>query len=179
MKLEDQQAIQLYFTDETGFSLTPSIPYGWIPQGEQWSIRSAKDRVCNLFGLLSRKGDLKVYSTPKNINSNFIIECIDEIADQIEMPTVLVMDNAPWHKSKLVIAKQTEWNEKGLYLFYLPTYSPQLNLIETLWRKIKYEWLRPNDYLSAKNLKEALFNIITQYGNEYSINISKNFFSVY
>jgi len=51
MKLEDQQAVQLYFTDETGFKLTPDIPYGWIPEGEQWSIRSAKDRVCNFFGL--------------------------------------------------------------------------------------------------------------------------------
>jgi hypothetical protein len=30
MKLEDQQALQLYFTDETGFGLTPNIPYGWL-----------------------------------------------------------------------------------------------------------------------------------------------------
>jgi len=178
MKLEDQQAIQLYFTDETGFNLTPSIPYGWIPTGKQWSIRSAKDRVCNLFGLLSREGDLKVYSTTQSINSRFIIECVDEIADQIQMPTVLVMDNAPWHKSELVKAKQTEWNEKGLYLFYLPTYSPHLNLIETLWRKIKYEWLRPQDYLSAKKLRDALFNIITRYDDEFSVNISKNFFAI-
>ena len=176
MKLEDQQAIQLYFTDETGFSLTPNIPYGWIPIGEQWSIRSAKDRVCNLFGLLSRKGNLMAYSTHQNINSNFIIECIDEIVDQIQMPTVLVMDNAPWHRSKLIKTKQCEWNKKGLYLFYLPTYSPHLNLIETLWRKIKYEWLRPQDYLSAKKLKEALFKIITKYDDEFSVNISKNFF---
>jgi len=178
MKLEDQQAVQLYFTDETGFKLTPDIPYGWIPEGEQWSIRSAKDRVCNLFGLLSRKGSLKVYSTDRNINSAFVIECIDEIADLIQIPTVLVMDNAPWHRSESVKAKQTEWNEKGLYLFYLPTYSPHLNLIETLWRKIKYEWLRPQDYLSAESMKEALFNIITHYNDEYSVNISKNFFSI-
>ena len=76
MKLEDQQAVQLYFTDETGFKLTPDIPYGWIPEGKQLSIRSAKDRVCNFFGLLSRKGSLKVYSTDQNINSTFVIECI-------------------------------------------------------------------------------------------------------
>lgn len=178
MNLEDQRVIQLYFTDETGFNLTPSIPYGWMPIGEQRSIRSSKDRVCNLFGLLSRKGDLKVYSTTQSINSLFIIECLDEIANQIQIPTVLVMDNAPWHKSSVVKAKQREWNEKGLYLFYLPTYSPHLNLIETLWRKIKYEWLRPQDYLSAKNLSDALNNIITKYDDEFSVNISKNFFAI-
>ena len=178
MRLEDQQAIQLYFTDETGFKLTPNIPYGWIPEKEQWTIRSAKDHVCNLFGFLSRKGSLKVYSTTQSINSHFIIECIDEIAEQIQLPTVLVMDNAPWHKSEAIQERQDEWNEKGLYLFYLPTYSPHLNLIETLWRKIKYEWLRPQDYLSAKKLKDALFKIITKYNDEFSVNISKNFFSI-
>jgi transposase len=178
MGLEDQQAIQLYFTDETGFKLTPNIPYGRIPEKEQWTIRSSKDHVCNLFGLLSRTGSLKVYSTTQSINSDFIIECIDEIAGQIQIPTVLVMDNAPWHKSKAVEDKRIQWDQKGLYLFYLPTYSPHLNLIETLWRKIKYEWLRPKDYLSAKELKDALFNIITKYDNEFSINISKNFFAI-
>ncbi|MFT6477789.1 MAG: hypothetical protein ACJAVP_000922 [Spirosomataceae bacterium] len=90
---------------------------GWIPEGEQWGIRSAKERVCNLFGLLSRSGELKVYATEQNI------------ADQHHGLTVLVMDNAPWHKSALVTAKQDEWNQKGLYLFYLPIYSPHLNLI--------------------------------------------------
>lgn len=178
MDLEDKQEIQLYFTDETGFKLTPSIPYGWIPEKEQWTIRSAKDHACNLFGLLSRTGSLKVYSTAQSINSNFIIECIDEIAEQIQIPTVLVMDNAPWHKSEAVRNKQEQWSQKGLYLFYLPTYSPQLNLIETLWRKIKYEWLRPEDYLSVRQLKDALFKIITKYDDEFSVNISKNFFAI-
>jgi len=178
MELEDRQAIQLYFTDETGFKLTPNIPYGWIPENEQWTIRSGKDHVCNLFGLLSRKGDLKVYSTPRNINAAFIIECLDEIADKIQMPTVLVMDNAPWHRAEAVQEKQEQWNKKGLYLFYLPTYSPHLNLIETLWRKIRYEWLRPQDYLSAGHLEEAIFNIISKYDDVFSIDISKNFFAI-
>jgi transposase len=150
---------------------------GWIPEGEQWGIRSAKERVCNLFGLLSRSGELKVYATEQNIDSNFIIACVDEIADQHHGLTVLVMDNAPWHKSALVTAKQDEWNQKGPYFFYLPPYSPHLNLIETFWRKVRYEWLRPKDYLSAKTLKDALWKIIAKYGDEFSINISKNFFS--
>jgi len=49
----------------------------------------------------------------------------------------------------------------------VPFLFTHLNLIETLWRKIKYEWLRPQDYLSAKNIKQALFNIITHYNDEY------------
>ena len=175
--MEDNGLIDLFFTDETGFSLTPSIPYGWQPIGEQISIRSSRTKALNLFGLLSRSGKLTTYSTKECIDSDFVIECIDEVSLTIRRPTVLVMDNAPWHKSKKVIKKQRDWEQKGLYIFYLPVYSPHLNLIETLWRKIKHEWLRPRDYESVKNLTNTVFNIIRNYDDEFCINFSKNFLS--
>lgn len=176
MELEDKGHIDLLFSDETGFDLTPSVPYGWQPVGEQLTIRSAKDRVCNLYGLLSRRGSLEVWSTPGNINSDLIIECLDDLADRIERPSVVVLDNAPWHVSKKVKEKEKEWNDKELYLFLLPKYSPHLNLIEILWRKIKYEWLKAEDYLSAKKLKEAIEYIIVSYDNEFIIEFSDTLF---
>lgn len=173
--LESQGLIDLFFTDESGFSLTPNIPYGWQPIGEQRSIRSSKDRVTNLFGLLSRMGKLLVYSTPNSINSQFVIECIDEVALRVERPTVLVLDNAPWHRAQKLLDRQKVWEKKNVYLFFLPTYSAHLNSIETLWRKIKYEWLEAGDYLSAKILKAKIFHIIKKYDDEFCINFSKNF----
>lgn len=173
--LEDGGMIDLFFTDESGFNLTPSVPYGWAPVGEQLRIRSSKQRATNLFGLLSRNGKLKVYSTDGNINSDMIIECVDEVAAQVARPTVLVFDNAPWHKSQKVLSKQDEWAENNVYLFFLPTYSPHLNLIETLWRKMKYEWLKAEDYSSVKTLRDAIFNIIKKYDDEFCINFSRNF----
>jgi len=175
LSLEEQGLIDLFFTDESGFNLTPCIPYGWQPIGEQLRIRNSRSRATNLFGLLSRNGKLKVYSTNENINSDMIIECIDEVAAQVTRPTVLVFDNAPWHKSQKVLSKQKEWAQNNVYLFFLPTYSPHLNLIETLWRKMKYEWLRAEDYESVKTLKEAIFNIIKKYDDEFCINFSMNF----
>ena len=177
MRLEDTGAIDLLFSDETGFNLVPCIPYGWQPIGKQLTIRSAQDRVCNLYGLLSRKGSLQVWSTRQSINSDFIIEGLDELACQIQRPTVIVLDNAPWHVSKKVRKREQRWNNKELYLFFLPTYSPHLNLIELLWRKIKYEWLKAEDYLSAKKLKEALYRVIENYDKEFTVNFSKNFFA--
>lgn len=168
-------AIDLFFSDETGFSLVPNIPYGWQPIGEQITIRSSKDRVINLFGLLSPSGKLRCYATKGSINSDYIIECLDEIAHEITKNTVIVMDNAPWHTASKIREKEQEWEEKGLFLFFLPVYSPHLNLIETLWRKIKYEWLRPWHYQDASTLKQAVFNIIQKYNVEFCINFSKNF----
>ena len=44
------------------------------------------------------------------------------------------------------------WQKKGLYVFFLPTYSPHLNLAEVLWRKLKYEWLQVQDYADKETL---------------------------
>lgn len=167
--------IDLFFSDETGFSLVPTVPYGWQPVGEQVTIRSSKERVTNLFGLLSPSGKLRCYATKGSINSDYIIGCLDEVAGEITRNTVIVMDNAPWHTAVSVREKQQEWEEKGLFLFFLPVYSPQLNMIETLWRKIKYEWLEPWHYQDAATLEEAVFNIIQKYNAEFCINFSKNF----
>ena len=51
--------------------------------------------------------------------------------------TVIVQDNHPIHKSKEVRQYWNQWQEKGLYLFHLPTYSSEMNLIETEWHQIK------------------------------------------
>jgi transposase len=176
--LEVQGLIDLFFADESGFTLTPCIPYGWQPIGKRQTIRSAKDWVTNLFGLLNRRGKLITYATSHSINGQFMVECLDEIAERVNKPTVIVIDNAPWHTSEIVRSRQKVWAQKDLYLFFLPTYSPQLNLIEILWRKMKYEWLTAEDYASVSTLKEAIFNIIKKYDDELCIEFSKNFLSI-
>ena len=45
------------------------------------------------------------------------------------------------------------WQERGLSVFYLPAYSPPLNIAEVLWRKLKQEWLRAEDYADNETLK--------------------------
>ena len=80
------------------------------------------------------------------------------------------MDNASVHSSAAFKEKIEEWKEQDLYILFLPRYSPHLNLIEILWRKIKYEWLKPADYENLKTLEEALKNILTGFGRDFFIN---------
>jgi hypothetical protein len=80
--LEHHGFIYSFFKCYAGFSLTLDVPYGWQLIGEQVSIRSSKTKVANLFGLLSRKGKLKTYVTKEYIDSDFVIECIAEIAKE-------------------------------------------------------------------------------------------------
>ncbi len=75
----------------------------------------------------------------KNINSEMIISFIDKFSEKIEKKTVLLMDQATIHTSDKIMEKIEEWKEKNLEIFWLPAYSPKLNLIEILWKFIKYE----------------------------------------
>ena len=64
------------------------------------------------------------------------LETLAEACDP-ERLTVVVLDNAPFQKGEQIKARRAVWEAKGLYLRYLPAYCPQLNLIESVWRKLK------------------------------------------
>jgi len=93
-------------------------------------------------------------------------------------PTVLVLDNATVHRSKMVRAKRREWKQKGLRLLFLPPYSPHLNLIEILWRseilwrQVKYRWLAPEAYKNFATLCQSVLNILAQVGTQYRISFA-------
>ena len=60
--------------------------------------------------------------------------------------------------------------ERGLTIFELPAYSPELNLIEILWRFMKYEWIEINAYSSWQSLVLSVEKIIGEFGENYAIN---------
>ena len=82
---------------------------------------------------------------------------------------MLVLDNARIHHAAAFQARLEAWQAQDVYIFYLPTYSPHLNKIETLWRKIKYEWLRPEAYATFKTLKTAVWHILDRVGQQFII----------
>ena len=167
--------IDLRFADETGFSMLPNIPYGWLPKGRQTGILADNKRVLNLFGLMSLQQELTTYPTTKSINADFIIKCLDDFASDLKKITIVVLDQAPWHRAASVKKKVKEWEKKNLFLFFLPRYSPHLNAIEILWRKMKYRWLKPKDFLAPNILKQAIFNLLEKFGTQFCINFSMNF----
>ena len=92
-------------------------------------------------------------------------------ANQGQLPPTAVLEHRRGDVHVLR-AKQEEWREQGLTLFFLPTYSPELNIIEILWRFIKYKWLEVDAYSSWKSLVEAVEEIFRNYGEKYIINFA-------
>jgi transposase len=56
-------------------------------------------------------------------------------------PLAVILDNASIHKAKAIQPILAHLKQQGLTLYFLPPYSPELNRIELLWHKMKYEWL--------------------------------------
>lgn len=161
--------IDLCFGDERGFSLLPTVPYGWIKKGKQACLLAQRSARVNVFGLLSTTNKLTAYQKQESFTSDFIIECLEDFCQNIPQITVIVVDNAPLHTSTAFRSKQAEWESKGLYLFFLPKYSPHLNRIERLWKHIKHHWLKASDYLSLAHLKDALERIITGFSTTFTL----------
>lgn len=169
--------IELFFGDESGFWQNPVIARAWQFAGEEIRLLPEKGQRLSVFGLLNQKCEGKFWASEKTIKSEFVIECLEEwIKDKTERPRVLVLDNARIHRSQKMQGKLAEWEEKGFYIFNLPTYSPHLNIIEILWRKMKYKWLKPEDYASFEKLTKAIKGILSKLGTDYNINFQDRVF---
>jgi len=147
--------IDLYYGDETCISEEGFVPYGWQFDDEDVCIEVQKGRSVNLFGLVSRSNEFIYRISEKNINSDFMLEFLDDLSLKITKKTVLVLDNASIHQAKKVKALFRIWQERGLYIFFLPPYSPQLNIAERLWKEIKEGWINAVDRICA-NIGKAL-----------------------
>ncbi len=151
--------------------MKPSLPYGWMKRPERVEIFPQRDKKINLFGVFRPDNFCITYERDKSIDSEFVIKAINDVCQYLDekKPTVLVLDNASIHRSESFMKKLTDWMEKGLYIFYLPKYSPHLNKAEIYWRKAKYEWLRPSDYYSFSRYKKKVREIFNKVGLDYKI----------
>lgn len=161
--------IDLYYGDETRVSEEGYVPYGWQFADEQVYIASKRGRAMNYFGLLSRDNRLLYQASSKNITADFIITFLDEISMKVRKQTVIILDNARVHTSKKVKACLQGWQQRGLYVFYLPPYSPHLNIIERFWKELKEGWIRPTDYQTSEHLFYAVDRALAAVGRELTI----------
>lgn len=171
-KLSQEGLIDLYYGDESRVSLEPCVPYGWQFKGEEVFMPTAKGTGLNCFALLTRTNELLFETTRQRITSQFIIEQFERLSLSIKKMTVVVLDNARVHTSQQVQECRPFWQRRGLFIFYLPPYSPHLNIAERLWRKLKYEWLQPSDYATTDGLFYQVRQALAAVGSSLKIRFS-------
>ena len=128
--LESSGYVDLYFADESHFGLTPNVPYAWQHKDDPILLPARKSTRLTVFALLKTNCKLVRYTTIGSMNSIKLIDCLDQFCKTITKRTIIVLDNAPIHRSKLFKAKMEQWKKLDLLIFFIPPYSPELNKIE-------------------------------------------------
>jgi len=120
-------------------------------------------------GVLNYDSELRCCVVEGSVNSDCVVGYFDALSETITKKTVMVIDNAPIHKSNDFQNRLDDWEEKGLHFYFLPPYCPELNLIEILWRMIKHHWLPLSVYESYQNLWDGLCGVLRKIGTEFRV----------
>lgn len=165
---------ELWYYDEAGFALTACVPYAWQTIGERLELESRgnQGKRQNVLGFMRWDGvDFYLPAFEGSINNHLVAGCFKAFAKAKAggKPKLIILDNAPAHRGEELEDQLQELEKLGVFVWFLPSYSPELNLIELLWRKIKYEWLSLNIYGSYQTMCEGLFEVLKGIGSKYRI----------
>lgn len=137
----------LRYLDETGVCLALPPTQTWIRRGQAHQHRvpsrwGSQGRI-NLIGTLrvDGTGDRLEYAVLDGpCRGAQVCRYLDALAvktHQDDTPCVVVLDNAPFHRARVVREREPHWRRQGLTLSWLPAYCPHLNPIEGLWKRLK------------------------------------------
>ena len=117
----------------------------------------------NVLGAIHAKThDLITVVNDSYINSHSICELLDKIAAVgYANPVTLIMDNAAYQHAKIVQARAALL---GIEILFLPAYSPNLNLIERLWKFVKKKCLYSRYYATFSLFSTAISECLEKAG---------------
>ena len=128
----------LLFGDEASFAQWGSLGYTWARVGQQPVVKTTgRRRAYKIFGLIELfSGRLFYHGIDGRFNGPSYIAFLTSVLDQTTEPLFLVRDGAPYHRAAPVKAF-FERHRDRLHVIRLPSYSPDYNPIEFLWRATK------------------------------------------
>lgn len=148
----------VFFMDAAHFVYGAFLGFLWCFCRVFIASPSGRQRL-NVLGVLNAMtNEIITVVNQTYINAQSVCEMLLKIAQlNIAVPITIVLDNAKYQKCKLVTNLA---NQLNIELLYLPSYSPQLNLIERFWKFVKKECLYSKYYQDYKQFKIAILDCI-------------------
>jgi transposase len=92
----------------------------------------------------------------RTLTSDDLLAYLRERLPAADVPRVVVLDNAGIHTSKVVKAARRDLARLGIYLYYLPAYSPELNRIEPIFKQVKHHDMPVRSFTTKADLRAAV-----------------------
>jgi transposase len=178
LKLAAQEGhIDLKYLDESGCCLESPVSYTYARIGQQKRIEQVKsygDRL-SILGVWQEEQSFEYSVVQGSFTKERYVKVINQVAEKSEQNlketgriTVIVQDNSSSHTSHLAREHWSQWQSQGLYLFFLPPSSSEMNLIETQWHQLKNHEIAgrifDNEYDLANAIIEGMENRSQQGG---------------
>ena len=170
---------KVYFGDSVHPTYNMLPDYAWLPKGEETHIKSNPGRQrINIFGVYSPNDCSIISSDYETVNADSVMDILKKIkkANPENAPIVLILDNARYNYNKKVRALAKELKIK---LKYLPSYAPNLNLIERLWHLMKLEVQSNKYYETFEEFKNSCMKFLKRknalFKQKLSLLMTENF----
>jgi len=146
--------------DAAHFVLSAYLGFLWCFTRVLVRAPSGRQRFNVLGALNAVTHQLITVTNDTYINSRSVGELLEKIAGLgLTMPITLIMDNARYQRCKYVLEIAARLN---IEILFLPPYSPNLNLIERLWKFVRKECLYDKYYQHFSLFKEAISRCLSQ-----------------
>ena len=156
----------ILFGDEVSFAQWGSLGRTWAPTGKQPTIKtSGKRKGLKIFGVIELVSGNFIYQECEGkFNGKSYIEFLKKVLGQYSCPVILIEDGAPYHRSAEVKQFKAEKEaEDKLFCHALPSYSPDKNPIEKLWKNTKADATHCKYFPTFDDLRSAVIEAFNKY----------------
>jgi transposase len=150
----------IYFEDESGIRSDFHTGTTWAPKGKTPTIKVTGARFStNMIAAVSTRGNLRFMVHQGSITANVTCDFLKRLMHNAKNPIFLIWDGHPIHKSKKV-RECIETYEGKLEVYLLPSYSPELNPAEQVWRFVKNHTVGRKSVFGPDQLKSAVIGCL-------------------
>lgn len=153
-----QEQAEIHWGDETGFRNDHHYGRGYSPKGKTPVVRLSAKRVStNMISSITNQGKVRFMIYSKSMNAQVLIRFLKKLIKISDRKILLILDNLRVHHANLV-REWIEGKEDQIEIFYLPSYSPELNPDEYLNNDIKQGVHSKTLFRDEKSLKKGVLS---------------------
>ena len=158
----------IYFEDEAGIRSDFHAGTTWAEKGQTPVVKVTGARFStNMISAISTRGHLRFMVNQGTVTADVLCDFLKRLMHNAQQPIFLIWDGHPTHKSKKV-HKCIDSFEGKLEVYFLPSYSPELNPTEQVWRSVKNHGVGRKSVFGPDQLKSAVITLIL-----HQINLEK------